>query len=47
MAEIYKIKNNYASPIMHHLFQLHENTFNLKNFRELAILNKKTSNYEL
>ena len=45
MTEIYKIKNNYAPPIMHHLFQFRENTFNLRNFRELATHNKKTSNY--
>ena len=47
MTEIYKIKNNYAPPIMHHLFQFRENTFNLRNFREIATHNKKTSNYEL
>ena len=45
MTEIYKIANNYAPPIMHHLFQFCENTFNLRNFRELATHNKKTSNY--
>ena len=45
MAEIYKIKNNYAPLIMHHLFQFRENTFNLINFREIATHNKKTSNY--
>ena len=32
MTEIYKIKNNYAAPIMYHLFQFCENTFNLRNF---------------
>ena len=47
MTEIYKIKNNYAPPIMHHLFQFRENTFNLRNFRELWTLNKKASNYGL
>ena len=47
MKEIYKIKNNYAPPIMHHLFQFRENTFNLRNFREIATHNKKTSNYGL
>ena len=36
MTEIYKVKNNYAPPIMHHLFQFRENTFSLKNFREIA-----------
>ena len=29
---------------MHQLFQLRENIFNLRNFRELATHNKKTSN---
>ena len=33
--------------IMHHLFQFHENTFNLRNFREIVTHNKKTSNYGL
>ena len=47
MTEIYKIKDNYAPPIMHHLFQFRENTFNLRNFREIATHNKKTSNYGL
>ena len=47
MTEIYKIKNNHAPPIMHHLFQFRENTFSLTNFRELAPHNKKTSNYGL
>ena len=36
MTEIYKVKNNYAPPIMHHLFQFRENTFSLRNFREIA-----------
>ena len=47
MTEIYKIKNNCAPPIMHHLLQFRENTFNLRNFRELATHNKKPSNYGL
>ena len=47
MTEIYKIKKNYAPPIMHHLFQFSENTFNLRNFRELATHNKKTLNHGL
>ena len=47
MTEIYKIKNNYAPPILHHLVQFRENTFNLRNFRELWTLNKKASNYGL
>ena len=45
MTEIYKIKKNYASRILHHLFQFRENTFSLRNFREFATHNKKTSNY--
>ena len=32
---------------MHHLFQFRENTFNLRNFREIATHKKKTSNYGL
>ena len=47
MTEIYKIKNNYTLPTTHHLFQFRENTFKLRNFRELATHNKKTSNYGL
>ena len=47
MAEIYKIKNKYAPPIMHNLSQLHESTFNLRNVREIATHNNKTSNYWL
>ena len=47
MTEINKIKSKYASPILHHLFQFRENTFNLLNFREIASHNKKTSNYGL
>ena len=47
MTEIYQIKSIYAPPIMHHLFQFRENTFNLRNSREMAIRNKKTSNYRL
>ena len=42
MTEIYKVKNNCAPPIMHHLFQFRENTFNLRNFREIATHNKIT-----
>ena len=47
ITEIYKIKNNYAPPIMHHLFQFCGNTFNLRNFRDIANHNQKTSNYAL
>ena len=47
MTEIYKMKNNYTPPITHHLFLFGENTFNLRNFRETATHNKKTSNYGL
>ena len=47
MTELYKFKNNYAPPIMHHLFQFRENTFNLWNFGELATHSNKTSNYAL
>ena len=41
MTEIYKIKNNYPPPIMHHLFQFRENTLNLRDFREIPTRNKK------
>ena len=47
MTKIYKIKNNYAPPIMHHLFQFRENIFNLRNFSEIESHNKKTSSYGL
>ena len=47
MTEIYKIKNNYAPPIMHHLFQFRENTFNLSDFREIPTRNKKAATYGL
>ena len=53
MTEIYKIKTNPAPPILHHLFQFHENTvikkfnLNLRNFRELLTHDKKASNYKL
>ena len=47
MMDIYKLKNNYAPPIMHHLFQFRKNTSSLRNFREFATYNKKTSNYAL
>ena len=42
MTVIYKI---LTPPIMHHQFR--EYTFNLRNFRELATRNKKTSSYGL
>lgn len=47
MTEIYNTKYNLAPPIMHHLRQFRENTFNLINFREPVNHNKKTSNYGL
>ena len=47
MPEVYKIINNYASSIMHHLFQSRENTSNLRNFREIDTHNKNTLNYGL
>ena len=43
MTEIYKIKNNHAPPIMHQVSQSRENTFNLRNIREIVTHNKKTS----
>ena len=47
MMDIYKLKNNYAPPIMHHLFQFCKNIFNLKNFREFATHHQKNSNHGL
>ena len=47
MTEIYKIKNNYAPPIMHHLSQFRQNNFNSRNFREMTTHHKKPSNYGL
>ena len=32
MTKIYKIKNKYAPPRMHFLFQFRKNRFNLRNF---------------
>ena len=45
MTEIYKIKNNHALQIMHHLFQFRK-TLSIF-FREIVIHGKKTTNYEL
>ena len=39
-----KIKNPLC---IHYLFEFRENAFNLRNFREIATHNKKTSNYGL
>ena len=53
MTGISKTKTNPAPPVLHHLFQFHENTlikkFNLslRNFREPLTHDKKTSNYVL
>ena len=47
MTEVYKTKNIYAPPIMHHLFQFRENSFSLRNFREFSTHKKKTLNYRL
>ena len=47
LRKIYKTKNSFAPAIMHHLSQFRENIFNLRNFRKLVTLNKKTSNYGL
>ena len=43
MTEIYKIKDNYAPPIMQQLFQFRENTFHLRKITELVTHYKKTS----
>ena len=42
MNEIYKIKNNLNSPIMDFMFERRNNTYNLRNFQELATKIKRT-----
>ena len=38
MAEIYKIKNNMNPPIMEFMFERRNNTYNLINLQEFAIM---------
>ena len=42
MAEIYKIKNNLNPPVMDFIFEMRNNTYNLRNFQEFAMKRKRT-----
>ena len=43
MKEIYKFINNLSPPIIDHLFQFCENSYNLRNFQQLPGSTKKTT----
>ena len=43
LKEIYKFTNNPSSPIIDHMFQFRENSYNLRNFQQLASYMKKTT----
>ena len=43
MKEIYKFTNNLSLPIIDHMFQFRENSYNLRNFQQLASSTKKTT----
>ena len=43
MKEIYKFTNNLPPPIIDHMFQFRENSYNLRNFQQLASSTKKTT----
>ena len=43
MKEIYKFTNNLSPPIMDHMFQFRENSYNLRNFQQLASFAKKAT----
>ena len=43
MKEIYKFTNNLSPPIIDHMFQFRENSYNLRNFQQLASFTKKTT----
>ena len=45
MAEVYKILNGIASPIMNSLFQFHNNTNKIRNLQEIFTENRKTIKY--
>ena len=45
MAEVYKIVNGIAPPIMNSLFQFRCNTNNIRNFQEIFTKNRKTVKY--
>ena len=47
MKEIYKFANNLSPPIIDHMFQFRENSYNLRNFQQLASSTKKTTNLGL
>ena len=43
MKEIYKFTNNLSPPIIDHMFQFRENSYNLRNFQQLASSTEKTT----
>ena len=43
MKEIYKFINNLSPPIINHMFQFCDNSYNLRNFQQLATSTKKTA----
>ena len=43
MKEIYKFTNNLSPPIIDHMFQFRENSYNLRIFQQLASSTKKTT----
>ena len=45
MAEVYKIVNGIAPPIMSSLFQYRYNTNTIRNFQEIFTKNRKTVKY--
>ena len=47
MKEIYKFTNNLSPPIIDHMFQFRENSYNLRNFQQLASSTKKTTKMDL
>ena len=47
MTKIYKIINHIAPPIMSSLFEIPENTHNMRNFQVLSIESRRTVNYGL
>ena len=47
MKEIYKFINNLFPPIIDHMIQFCENSYNLRNFQQLATSMKKTTKMSL
>ena len=43
MKEIHKFTNHLYPPIIDHMFQFHENSYNLKNFEQLESSTEKTT----